>query len=81
MNTKELTLRCLERFAGSARFVLAAAIVTFATMASAQDKPNIIVIWGDDIGESNISAYNFGRHCQSKFVYFANNVRSGFRGH
>jgi arylsulfatase A-like enzyme len=60
MNTKELTLRCLERFAGSARFVLAAAIVTFATMASAQDKPNIIVIWGDDIGESNISAYNFG---------------------
>jgi len=60
MNNKELTLRCLERFAGSARFVLAAAIATFATMASAQDKPNIIVIWGDDIGESNISAYNFG---------------------
>ena len=24
------------------------------------DKPNIVVIWGDDIGESNISAYNFG---------------------
>ena len=29
--------------------------------AIAQDKrPNIVVIWGDDIGESNISAYNFG---------------------
>ena len=24
------------------------------------DKPNIIVIWGDDIGESNISAYSMG---------------------
>ena len=28
--------------------------------AQAQDKPNIVVIWGDDIGESNISAYSFG---------------------
>ena len=29
--------------------------------ASAQtDKPNILVIWGDDIGQSNISAYTFG---------------------
>ena len=27
---------------------------------SAQDKPNILVIWGDDIGEFNISAYNMG---------------------
>ena len=26
----------------------------------AQDKPNILVIWGDDIGWSNISAYNHG---------------------
>jgi len=29
--------------------------------AAAQDtKPNILVIWGDDIGQSNISAYTFG---------------------
>jgi len=28
--------------------------------ANAADKPNIVVIWGDDIGESNISAYSFG---------------------
>ncbi|MCH7548616.1 MAG: sulfatase-like hydrolase/transferase, partial [Candidatus Krumholzibacteriota bacterium] len=27
---------------------------------SAQDKPNIVVIWGDDIGYWNISAYNQG---------------------
>jgi arylsulfatase len=26
----------------------------------AQDKPNILVIWGDDIGQFNISAYNMG---------------------
>jgi len=26
----------------------------------AQDKPNILVIWGDDIGQFNISAYNLG---------------------
>ncbi len=28
--------------------------------AVAADKPNILVIWGDDIGQSNISAYTFG---------------------
>ncbi|GAA0784123.1 MULTISPECIES: arylsulfatase [Pseudomonadati] len=26
----------------------------------AAEKPNILVIWGDDIGQSNISAYTFG---------------------
>jgi len=30
------------------------------TLAGAQDKPNILVIWGDDIGQSNISAYTRG---------------------
>ncbi len=25
-----------------------------------QDKPNILVIWGDDIGWGNVSAYNHG---------------------
>jgi arylsulfatase len=28
--------------------------------ASAQDKPNILIIWGDDIGQFNVSAYNMG---------------------
>ena len=32
--------------------------VTFLT--NAQDKPNILVIWGDDIGQTNISAYSKG---------------------
>ena len=31
-----------------------------AGAAQAQDKPNILVIWGDDVGQSNISAYTFG---------------------
>jgi len=30
--------------------------VFFAAAAQAADKPNIVVIWGDGIGESNISA-------------------------
>ena len=35
-------------------------LVCVAGVAQAADKPNIVVIWGDDIGESNISAYSFG---------------------
>jgi hypothetical protein len=29
-------------------------------MAQATNKPNILVIWGDDVGYWNISAYNQG---------------------
>jgi len=28
--------------------------------AQAQDKPNILIIWGDDIGQFNVSAFNMG---------------------
>jgi arylsulfatase len=43
-------------------------VLAFATLAlpaaaeegAKQDKPNILVIWGDDIGQSNISAYTMG---------------------
>ena len=28
--------------------------------AQKNEKPNILVIWGDDIGQSNISAYTMG---------------------
>ena len=31
-----------------------------ALPATAQDKPNILVIWADDVGVSNVSAYNHG---------------------
>jgi arylsulfatase A-like enzyme len=43
--------------------LLLAALMVISVMsgtANAADKPNIVVIWGDDIGESNISAYSFG---------------------
>jgi len=35
-------------------------ILFFVNTIYAQDKPNILVIWGDDIGQSNISAYTMG---------------------
>ena len=41
--------------------VLGLAAMVLATPAMAQDKPNILIIWGDDIGPYNVSAYNMGR--------------------
>lgn len=35
-------------------------LTVWAGTASAQDKPNIVVIWGDDVGWFNISAFNHG---------------------
>ena len=36
------------------------ALILLGGISHAQDKPNILVIWGDDIGTHNISAYNHG---------------------
>jgi arylsulfatase len=36
------------------------ALLALSGTAFANDKPNILVIWGDDIGQSNISAYTRG---------------------
>jgi arylsulfatase len=44
-------------------FVVGAALVASAStlaMAATDKKPNIVVIWGDDVGQSNISAYSRG---------------------
>ena len=40
--------------------LVTAIAATIALPAMAQDQPNILVIWGDDIGWSNISKYNHG---------------------
>ena len=48
--------KALASLAVSAAIVLSAGLVSAAT----GDKPNILVIWGDDIGQSNISAYTHG---------------------
>ncbi len=39
--------------------IAVAGLSTFSPVipAVAQEKPNILIIWGDDIGQSNISAY------------------------
>jgi arylsulfatase len=42
------------------RFLLASSLLLMSLCAAAQDKPNILVIWGDDIGVHNVSAYNHG---------------------
>jgi arylsulfatase A-like enzyme len=34
--------------------------MTTQIAAAASDKPNIVIIWGDDIGITNLSAYSFG---------------------
>jgi len=55
----------LRGFAGALVAAVAATVLAVASMpAAAQSagarKPNILVIWGDDIGQFNISAYNHG---------------------
>ena len=34
--------------------------VIMSMAVQAKDKPNILIIWGDDIGQFNVSAYNLG---------------------
>ena len=42
-------------------FFLVTAVSSLTSNAQGQTtKPNILIIWGDDIGEFNISAYNMG---------------------
>ena len=35
-------------------------MLPFIMLTQKKDKPNILVIWGDDIGQSNISANTIG---------------------
>lgn len=44
----------------SETWMLLCSFIFLGGLANAQDKPNILVIWGDDIGQSNISAYTHG---------------------
>jgi len=41
-------------------FLVSAFCLSYAAQAQDSSKPNILVIWGDDIGQSSISAYTFG---------------------
>ncbi|WZP00907.1 arylsulfatase [Isosphaeraceae bacterium EP7] len=53
---------CSEGLSRNALLALATTAVqpTQAAPAQAKKKPNIVVIWGDDIGQSNVSAYSMG---------------------
>ncbi|MBK1792274.1 arylsulfatase [Persicirhabdus sediminis] len=37
-----------------------AALCSLASLTGEEKKPNILVIWGDDVGQSNLSAYTMG---------------------
>ena len=47
-----------KRFIGM--IVTLCCILLWPAVQAAEKKPNILVIWGDDIGQFNISAYNMG---------------------
>jgi len=50
-----ITRNLLQRPSALALFVLRACAVAFSVEA-ADTKPNIIIIWGDDIGQFNVCA-------------------------
>src|SRR5215475_1458681 len=40
--------------------VLIGVLLPYGLAQGQEKKPNIVIIWGDDIGQSNISAYSMG---------------------
>ena len=63
MSNGTLTGRCRSLLSGLVTTPAktgALALLLASGAASAADKPNILVIWGDDVGQSNISAYTLG---------------------
>jgi hypothetical protein len=59
----------MHKFASLRRWMLVLGVVALACALAMvglpeaqaqQQKPNILIIWGDDIGQFNISAYNRG---------------------
>ncbi len=56
MTIPKLFQRCLVMAAATAVGMTVAADPAFGQ----QRKPNIVIIWGDDVGQSNVSAYSLG---------------------
>src|SRR5450759_2354233 len=46
---------------GSFAVIAATTAVTAPAVAQQQQRPNIVIIWGDDIGQSDINTYSHGR--------------------
>ena len=40
--------------------ILLAGVLAWTSVQAQSDKPNILVVWGDDVGQSNISTYTHG---------------------
>ncbi len=55
-----MVLRLSSGLIRSGMAVLALAVASVAQAQQPAKKPNILIIWGDDIGQFNISAYNMG---------------------
>jgi arylsulfatase len=55
-----MTTRYRRTLSGSILWVLGFVLLAASAAAQTAQKPNILVIWGDDIGQFNISAYNNG---------------------
>ncbi len=49
----------MRRFISFKKLAVIVLLLPLST-AQAADKPNILIIWGDDIGQFNVSAYNMG---------------------
>ena len=58
--TDEISTDCEFLTARAAILALGLVMCTNVLALAQQEKPNILVIWGDDIGVSNISAYHRG---------------------
>ena len=52
--------RVFRQFTTAMLMCVAATLLAAAGVSAATDKPNILVIWGDDVGVMNISAYHNG---------------------
>jgi len=50
----------IDRFRRALGCAVACVLMAASASMAASDKPNILVLWGDDIGQSNISAYTMG---------------------
>jgi arylsulfatase A-like enzyme len=52
----------MKLLAKSSAVAIAASLCLASTVVQAQDqeRPNILVIWGDDVGWQNVSAYGMG---------------------
>ena len=48
------------RFLALIGATVALGLAAFVAPATAQDRPNIVVIWGDDVGFWNVGAYSRG---------------------